>query len=153
VFSTGAVYEWSSNIMNSTTKSINILVVDDDPQNLQLVSQTLAQAGFETAVSSDGDEAMERIITGQFDAVVTDVRMPRVDGIELLQNIRARLPWLPVIFMTGQIEDDIREAAFVWGTTALFEKPVDCGDLILSIRLALHESGRLHAESELLPSV
>lgn len=79
--------------------------------------------------------------------------MPRMNGIELLQHVRARWPWLPVILMTGLIEDDIREAAFIWKATALFEKPVDRGDLILSIRLAVHESGRLHAESEMLPCV
>lgn len=139
--------------MNLTPKIANILVVDDDPLNLQLVSRILAHAGFATAVASDGDEAVDRIITGQFDAVVSDVRMPRLSGIELLKNIRARFPWLPVILMTGQIEDDIREGALTWRATALFEKPVDRGDLILAVRLAVHESGRLHAESELLPSV
>jgi len=151
--SSGAAYEQCNDVMNSMTKTGNILVVDDDPLNLQCVTRTLTRAGFATAAASDGDEAMERILTGWFDAVVSDVRISRMSGIELLQNIRTRFPWLPVILMTGLIEDDIREAALRWNATALFEKPVDRGDLILSIRLALHESGRLHMESELLPSV
>jgi DNA-binding response OmpR family regulator len=139
--------------MNSTIKTANIIVVDDDPLNLQLVTHTLARAGFATAVASDGDEALNLISTGEFDAVVSDVRMPRLSGIELLQNIRARFPSLPVILMTGLIEDDIREAALSWNATALFEKPVNGGDLILTIRLALRESARPHADCEVVGSV
>ena len=100
--------------MSLTTVSEKILVVDDDPLNLQFVTRTLARAGFATAAAVDGDEALEAIRTGWFDAVVSDVRMARMSGIQLLQNIRARFPSLPVILMTGLIEDDIREASAAW---------------------------------------
>jgi CheY-like chemotaxis protein len=89
----------------------------------------------------------------EFDAVVSDVRMPRMDGVELLQNIRARFPLLPVILMTGLIEDDIREAASTWGATALFQKPVDRTDLILAIRILPYEPIRTSAHCEFYPSV
>lgn len=118
----------------------SILVVDDDSMNLRLVSRTLAGAGFATTVAADGCEAMDQLLTGQFDAVVTDVRMPRVSGIELLQNVRPRFPWLPVVLMTGLIEDDIRAAASVWGAAALLQKPVSREDLIATIRGSLEEA-------------
>lgn len=138
--------------MNAMAKTSNVLVADDDLLNLHLVTQALNRAGFTTVAASDGDEAMERILTGWFDAVVSDVQMPGMSGIELLQHLRMRFPRLPVILMTSRIEDDIREAALRWNATALYEKPVDRGDLILSIRRALAESARWQPECEPIPS-
>lgn len=126
--------------MNLTTNPAKVLVVDDDPLNLQLLARTLANAGFATTPACNGEEAVAWIGMEQFDAVVTDVRMPRMDGIELLRNIRGRLPWLPVIIMTGQVEDDIRAAASAWGAAALFQKPVSRGELIAAIKAALADS-------------
>ncbi len=125
-------------IMNSPTTA-RVLVVDDDPLNLRLMVRTLAHAGFATTSAANGAEAMDSINTARFVAVVSDVRMPRMSGIELLKTIRARFPWLPVILMTGQIEDDIREAASTWGAAALFQKPVNRADLVLAIRILPHE--------------
>lgn len=119
--------------INSMKKNANILVVDDDSLNRQTVARTLAHAGFNTVTAANGEEALDCLNREQFDAVVSDVRMPGMDGIELLQNIRARFSRLPVILMTGLIEDDIRAASFTWGATALFQKPVNRADLILTI--------------------
>ncbi len=126
--------------MNLTNLTARVLVVDDDPLNLQLTARTLASAGFITRTAANGEEAMTWIGMEEFDAVVTDVRMPRMDGIELLQNIRARNPWLPVIIMTGQVEQDIREAASAWGAAAVFQKPVSRGELIAALRMALADA-------------
>jgi len=134
--------------MNVTNKTAKVLVVDDDPLNLYLITQTLANAGFATACAANAEKAMRLVNAEEFDAVVTDVRMPRMGGIELLQNIRARFPLLPVILMTGLIEDDIREAASTWGATALFEKPVDGTDLILAIRILPYEPAQSPAHRE-----
>lgn len=139
--------------MHSTNKTATILVVDDDPVTNQLVARTLARAGFTPVSAANGEEALNYLNTHHLDAVVSDVRMPRMSGIDLLQNVRARFPSLPVILMSGDIQDDIREAAFVWGAAALFEKPVNRGELIVSIRLALDESSRLPADCEMIQSV
>lgn len=139
--------------MSLTTVSDKILVVDDDPFNLQFVTRTLARAGFATAAAVDGDEALDAIRTGWFDVVVSDVRMARLSGIQLLQNIRVCFPSLPVILMTGLIEDDIREAAAAWEATAVFEKPVNGADLIVTVRLALRKSARSHTHCEAVGTV
>jgi DNA-binding NtrC family response regulator len=139
--------------MNMTMKTANILLVDDDPVSVQVVARTLTRAGFAPVSAANGEEAMKYLDTHHFDAVVSDVRMPRMSGIELLQNIRARFPSLPVFLMSGDIKDDVREAAFVWGAAALFEKPVNRGELVVSIRLAFDESSRPPAECEMIQSV
>jgi CheY-like chemotaxis protein len=141
--------------MESKTKSV--LVVDDDPVNRRLIAQALAQAGFSTAQAGNGNEAMVYLdmehFAECFASVVTDVRMPRMDGIKLLQNIRARFPSLPVILMTAAIEDDVREASSTWSATALFQKPVDRGDLILAIKILAHEPAAYARDCEFHASV
>lgn len=118
-------------IMNLTSNPAKILVVDDDPLHLQLAARTLAIAGFVVRMAANGEDAITRISTERFDAVLTDVRMPRMNGIELLRKIRGCcLQWLPDIIMTGQLEEDIRAAASVWGAAAVLEKPVMRGELI-----------------------
>lgn len=126
--------------MNLTNKTAKILVVDDDPLNLQLTARALASAGFTTRTAADGEEAAKWISMEDFDAVVTDVQMPRMNGIELLQHVRARFPWLPVIIMTGHLQEDIREAASVCGASALFQKPVSRTELIAALRMALADA-------------
>lgn len=129
-----------------------ILLVDDDPVNLFVLTRSLRVAGFATVSAANGETALKLLDAEEFDAVVSDVRMPRMDGIELLQNIRAHFPSLPVILMTGLVEDDIREAASTWGATALFQKPVDRTDLILAIRVLPHEPVEFSSDCEFHPS-
>ena len=138
--------------MSLTKSRPRVLLVDDDPVNLFALTRTLRMAGFATVSAANGETALKLIDAERFDAVVTDVRMPRMDGLELLQNIRARFPSLPVILMTGAIEDDIRQAASTWGATALFEKPVDRTDLILAIRILPHEPTEFSTDCEFHPS-
>jgi len=82
--------------MKPAIRTNRILVVDDDAMNRKVVARTLEHAGFATKRASDGEEALAWIITEHFDAVVTDVNMPRMNGLELLHAIRSRFPWLPV---------------------------------------------------------
>lgn len=123
--------------MNSEMKVGEILVVDDDAMNRQVVALTLEHAGFATTPASDGEEALELILTAHFDAVVTDIDMPRMNGLELLQNIRSRFPWLPVIVTTGLADDEVIDAALADGAVAVFQKPVGRDDLIAAVALGL----------------
>lgn len=136
--------------MNSTA---NILIVDDDRLNLKIVAWALSHAGFAITTATDGEAAMACLNTEPFDVVVSDVQMPRMDGIELLQNIRALFPWLPVILMTGAVHDEVRQAALTWGAVALLEKPVSYVDLILTIQAEMELPRELTpADCELFPS-
>lgn len=126
--------------MNLTTKPAKILVVDDDPLILQLTVRTLTSAGFVTRMAANGEEAVKWMDMEQFDAMVTDVQMPRLNGIELLQHIRARSPWLPVIVMTGLLDGGIRETALDWGAAAVFSKPVNREELIATLKVAITDA-------------
>ncbi|MGQ0562336.1 MAG: response regulator [Gemmatimonadota bacterium] len=79
-----------------------VLVVDDERSILDTVEILLRGEGFEAAVAQSGREALERFDELGPDIVVTDIRMPGVTGLDLLEAVRARDPEVPVILMTAQ---------------------------------------------------
>ncbi len=126
----------------SLIKIPNILLVDDDPLNVQALARTLGGAGFATTRALDGVEALECLETETFDAVVSDVLMPRMNGLQLVRRIRRRFPDLPVILMSGLISDEVCDAIAGLGAAALFQKPVSRAALILLLRSLPREPGR-----------
>lgn len=91
---------------------IKILVVDDDQNLLDLLDDTLTTIGYEATGSADGFEALEKLKQQKFDLVISDIKMPGMDGLELLREIRESYPDLPVLFITGAgLPETIEKAA------------------------------------------
>ena len=114
-----------------------ILVVDDD-DNLRWVVQTqLEDAGYEVDTAADGAAALTAIQASRPSLVLTDLKMPGISGLELLEKIRADEPDLPVIMMTafGTIQNAV--GAVKSGAYDYLTKPIDHDELILAIRRAL----------------
>lgn len=83
-----------------------ILVVDDEPAFRSLVAKTLEQDGYHVIEAGDGAEAVDAAEkVKHVDLVVTDIRMPQMDGVELTNTIRRMLPYVPVVFITGHPTD------------------------------------------------
>ena len=78
-----------------------ILVVDDDATLRDLLVDTLDAVGYRTTGASDGIEALQKLKEQMFDLMITDIKMPHIDGIALLKKVRRRYPKLPVLFITG----------------------------------------------------
>jgi CheY-like chemotaxis protein len=114
-----------------------ILVVDDEPLFLKHAARILSSAGCSTVLAPNGKEAMNHLATESFDAVVSDVIMPRMTGFELLESIRIRFPELPVILMTASSHEGMREAALVCGAADLLEKPLEAEKLIAAVESGL----------------
>jgi len=112
----------------------NILVVDDNPDKLQLIEAALSLAGYQITTASDGVEALAAIESYQPDLVITDVMMPRMNGYELAQRIRANpvTKFIPVIMQTaaGRRVEDLRRASEV-GALGYITDPTDI-DLLLA---------------------
>jgi len=112
----------------------NILVVDDNPDKLQLIEAALSLAGYNVTTASDGVEALAAIESYQPDLVITDVMMPRLNGYELAQRIRANpvTKFIPVIMQTaaGRRTEDLRRANEV-GALGYITDPTDI-DLLLA---------------------
>lgn len=80
-----------------------VLVVDDEPQVRELIKGILTSAGFEVETAEDGISALEKMHAMQFQCVLTDLQMPRMDGKRLAEEIKRLYPQVPVILMTGRM--------------------------------------------------
>lgn len=119
-----------------------ILVVDDDTLVRRLTARVLTRSGYDVDTAEDGVAAWNRIRAGQFDLVVTDNDMPNMTGMELVSRLReARIP-LPVIMMTGQLEDleEVLEHCPWLLVSATLQKPVSSRELLESVDSVLRAS-------------
>jgi len=114
-------------------KKHTVLVVDDDRQLLGLVSLLLGAHGYNVMTSEKAEEALGRMERAGPDIVLTDIRMPGMDGIELAGKIHARYPEIPVLIMTAYAELMVAVNAIKRGAFDFIIKPVDPDYLIHSI--------------------
>jgi CheY-like chemotaxis protein len=116
-----------------------ILVAEDDDLVAATVHQMLRREGFCITVAEDGQLALEAATNRRFDALLTDLRMPRLDGITLIQRLRADRPALPVIVMSGYAPVDWPSAIEKngEGPTVVLDKPVRLKVLLNALRRIL----------------
>ena len=102
-----------------------ILIVDDEQSMREVLRQMFQKAGYETLLAADGVSALEVLSRDFVDVVLTDIRMPRLDGVQLLQALRNLAPDVVVVMMTAHWTQDTAEwsEARQLGAAALFEKP------------------------------
>jgi len=108
----------------------SILVVDDNENIREVLAVILSGSGYRCESAKNGLDAMERVRQSRFDAVVTDLEMPEMDGIALTREIRQQFSSLPVMVMTGHSDEEYRESAFRAGAKEFLSKPFDIPDLI-----------------------
>lgn len=129
---------------------MKILVVDDEPLVRDIVGKGLSRmGGYDVEVAQSGPEAIEKMEKDVFDLVLTDLKMPEMDGLELLKTIKGTRPEVTVILMTayGSIETAVE--AMRMGANDYITKPVNFNDLLIHISKAQKESSLLR-ENRLL---
>ncbi len=114
----------------------NILLVDDEEGFLKLLSQRLEGRGMKVDTSSTGESAVEKAKTKGFDAIVLDLAMPGIDGMETLRHIKRENPDLQIIMLTGHATVDKGVQAIKEGAVDFMEKPVDLKRLLKKIEEA-----------------
>jgi CheY-like chemotaxis protein len=107
------------------SEKINILVVDDDVDVVWGIGKCLTRSGFSVTTCPDGAEAIEILKIRSFDVVVTDILMPRLNGIELINWVRENRPSIRVVVMTGVGSPSLRQLTMAKGAILYLEKPVD----------------------------
>src|SRR5580658_5272172 len=90
------------------TSPVNILLVDDEPRNLDVLESVLGEADYRLVRAGSADEALKELISGDFAVIVLDIRMPGTSGLELAQMIKQRKKTrhIPIIFLTAYFQED-----------------------------------------------
>jgi two-component system nitrogen regulation response regulator NtrX len=127
----------------------NLLVVDDEPQILQVVAGILQDEGFEVLTAPDGETALKMVAGTAPDLVLLDISLPGLDGLEVLNELKRQYPFLPVIMISayGSVENAIKATRL--GAYDFIEKPPNADKILLSVRNAL-ELARLSEENRRL---
>ena len=129
-----------------------VLVVDDEPNYLIVISELLREEGYEVLTAQHGEEALKITKETDLDLVITDMRMPEMDGLDLLKAIKAHNKELPVIMATAFGEVEKAVAAMQAGAFNYLTKPFNNDELVLNVKKAvehyavLRENIRLHKE-------
>jgi signal transduction histidine kinase len=120
----------------------NILIVDDEPNNTQIIKDLLEFEGYGVLTAENGREALNLLEKNSLDLVITDYEMPVMDGFELLKSVSRGYPDLPVIMLTGQYREDINKAIATLkeGAYDYLTKPADLTKLRKAVITALHIS-------------
>ena len=116
-----------------------VLAVDDSASMRQMVSFTLKGAGFDVTEACDGQEALDHAKKNSFDLVITDVNMPRMDGLTLIKELRA-LPqcrFTPLLLLTTESSEEKKAEARSAGATGWLVKPFDPEKLLATIKRVL----------------
>lgn len=114
---------------NNRTGVGRVLIVDDEPVLRRLMRRALGGLQLEIVEAANGVEALERFGSQAFSAVVTDVRMPSMDGLELVAHLQRLDPELPIILVSGSDEVSNRAGARALGAFDFLAKPFDLFEL------------------------
>ncbi len=117
----------------------NVMVVDDEKDIVELMSETLTLWGYNPITAMNGEEALEKFKQTPVDLVITDLKLPRMDGVQLLDKIKSINEKTEVILFTGYPEVNSAIDAMKNGAFDYLIKPVDLSELKLKIARALEK--------------
>jgi len=126
-------------VYNNIVPNETILVVDDNPNNLQLLSDLLTNVGYQVAIAQSGEFALECLELFQPHIILLDVMMPGIDGFETCQNIKSNLKIcdIPIIFMTALSDSVNKIKGLTLGAVDYITKPIDYEETLVRIRVQL----------------
>ena len=119
-----------------STKRMRLLLVDDEESYVNVLSKRMTRRNFEVASALSGAQAIRILRKQDFDAVVLDLKMEDMDGIEVLKILKTMAPELPVIMLTGHGSETAAREGIGFGAFDYLTKPCDLDELIEKIRAA-----------------
>ena len=126
----------------TTNSNKYIFFVDDEPKIREVISQTLKMPGVEMVCFAGGSECLEQISCHRCDLLITDLKMPLMNGLELLKRVKSVAPWIPVLVVTGYGDIPSAVAAIKAGASDFIEKPLAKEALLRKINMLLGENCR-----------
>jgi CheY-like chemotaxis protein len=126
--------------------ALKVLLVDDEQDLLEVLSYELGEVGFEVTAVASGSEAIEAAQRAHFDVVITDLKMPGMDGVETMTTLRQIDPKLPVIVATGYASDGARLAFDACGSYEVILKPFTVTEIVMLLDRATAQRRTLSAK-------
>jgi len=121
---------------------LRLLLVDDEVEFLEPMKARLERRGLACATATSGEEALRLLGSERFDCAVVDVKMPGMDGLELLRRIRRTWPETAVVLLTGHASVELGVQGMELGAFEYLMKPVDLDELLDTVRRAALETTR-----------
>jgi DNA-binding NtrC family response regulator len=131
-------------------EKMKVLLVDDEKEFVESLSERLELRNLEADIAHDGEQALEAIKKGKHDFMVLDLRMPGIDGIEVLRRVKKSNPDVQVVVLTGHGTDKDEEQAKKLGAFAYLKKPADIDQLVGTLQKAW---GRLKKSKKAVDNV
>ena len=128
----------------------NVWVVDDDRSIRWVLDKALSSAGLKTAIFESADQLLKKLSLEQPDAIISDIRMPGMDGLEMLERIHVDYPDLPIIIMTAHSDLDSAVASYRGGAFEYLPKPFDVDDAVALVARAVEHA---HERREKSPDI
>jgi DNA-binding NtrC family response regulator len=120
------------------------MVIDDDGENVDILADTLRSEGYEVGEYTDPAEALEDFRVDGYEVVISDIKMPRISGLEVLEQVKKEKPETYVILVTGFASKENTIAAVTGGAYRFFRKPIDIRELIATLREIDNYSAEQH---------
>ena len=117
-----------------------ILVVDDEKLTIDLIAKFLSDLGHTCVTTRNGLDALEKMKENKFDAVITDIKMPKMDGIELTKEISKQYPGLPVMVITGFVEEYSEGEVISAGAQDFIKKPFVLSEFLTRLDKMINDS-------------
>jgi len=125
--------------MRTKTKQYDVFFVDDDAEIRKLISEELKEIGCKVSCFSNGAECLEQLPKRNCNLLITDVKMPGMDGLTLLNRVRRVAPWVPVMVITGFGDIPMSVRALKSGAVDFIEKPLDRKTFLHKVKTILRQ--------------
>ena len=128
-----------------STPEQHVFIVDDEPKMLDVFRETLGSLGVEVTCFVRAAKCYERLRTHRCDLLITDLKMPEMDGTELLANVKRHTPWVSVLVMTGDTDTSTAVRTIKAEAVDLIQKPPDRENLLRTVKSILEKSALINA--------
>jgi two-component system, OmpR family, response regulator len=129
---------------------MKLLLIEDDKDIIAFVKRGLKEAGYNVDTSTNGIDGYMKLLTGNYDASIVDIMLPGMDGLTIIESIRAKKINTPIIILSAKREVDDRVAGFKKGGDDYLTKPFSFSELLVRIQALIRRSQNIENKTELL---
>ncbi len=136
------VAEEDTQMAQASLSGLKLLIVDDEVEFLEPMSARLSRRHIQCATAENGEQALQKLAVQPFDCAVVDVKMPGMNGLDLLRLVRREYPGMAVILLTGHASVELGVQGMELGAFDYLMKPVDVDELLDTVRRAVQDPAR-----------